>query len=104
MSEFGTQLKIVASATGFALDGEIDAHTVPELERELEVRLHEQDTIHLNVAKVTFMDSSGLRLLISTTTDCRSRGGDLIVEAPTPIVRRLIEISGLADHLHLSEP
>ena len=103
MSELGNHLRIDPTSSGFALDGEIDAHTAPALESKLSERLDETATITLDVANVTFMDSSGLRVLISITTACRSRGGDLIVESPGPIMRRLIEISGLADHLHLTD-
>lgn len=103
MSEIGTQLSIVPDEHGFVLAGEIDAHTAPDLERHLLTRITEHGSARLETSGVTFMDSSGLRVLIGATNESRSRGGDLVLASPTPVVRRLIEISGLSDHLHVTD-
>ncbi len=103
MTEIGTQLSITSVEDGFVLEGEIDAHTAPNLERELTKRIAETGSALLDTAGVTFMDSSGLRVLIGATNESRSRGGDLTIAGPTPVVRRLIEISGLADHLRVTD-
>jgi anti-anti-sigma factor len=60
----GTQLLTLA--------GELDLSTVPELMRRLESRLAQDTTqLTLDLGDLTFMDSSGLRLLIEL--DRRSR-------------------------------
>lgn len=103
MSEIGTQLSITPNEDGFVLAGEIDAHTAPNLERVLAERIAATGSAFLDTKGVTFMDSSGLRVLIGATNESRSRGGDLTIATPTPVVRRLIEISGLADHLRVTD-
>ena len=102
MSEMGTQLTITAVDDGFVLAGEVDAHTAPELERALTARIADAGSARLDTSGVTFMDSSGLRVLIGATNESRGRGGDLIVDSPTSVVRRLIEISGLSEHLSVT--
>jgi anti-anti-sigma factor len=57
----------------------------------------------VDVSDVSFMDSSGLRVLIDAATRAREGGGDLIVAHPTPGIARLIEISGLGGQLRLDD-
>lgn len=100
MTEMGTQLSVEATDAGFDLEGEIDAHTAPDLEQALGERFDSGATSTvLNLSGVTFMDSSGLRVVISATEKARGAGGDLVLADPQSTVRRLIEVSGLSDHL-----
>jgi anti-anti-sigma factor len=99
MSQQGSQLEISATADGWTLSGEIDAHTAPRLAAamtELPAAV-----VTVDMAGVSFMDSSGLRVLMDATTRARESGGDLVVASPSPTVARLVEISGLGDQLRL---
>ncbi len=100
MTEMGTQLSVDANDAGFDLNGEIDAHTAPDLESALSERLATgASTVVLDIAGVTFMDSSGLRVVIAATETARAAGGDLVLDGPQSTVQRLIEVSGLSGHL-----
>jgi len=101
MSELGAQLEISPTPRGWRLAGEIDAHTAPELAAAM-AHLPEGDVI-IDVADVSFMDSSGLRVLIDGSSRARDAGGDLIIAHPTPGISRLVEISGLAGQLRLDD-
>jgi anti-anti-sigma factor len=101
MSELGAQLEISPTPTGWQLSGEIDAHTAPLLASALS-NLPTGD-VTLDVAGVSFMDSSGLRVLIDAATRARDGGGDLIIANPTPGISRLVEISGLGGQLRLDD-
>jgi len=99
MSELGAQLDISPTAAGWVLSGEIDAHTAPTLAHAM-AELPD-GIVTIDVAEVSFMDSSGLRVLLDATMRARNAGGDLVVARPTPAIVRLVEISGLADQLRL---
>jgi len=101
MSELGAQLDISATSTGWKLSGEIDAHTAPLLATAM-ATLPPGD-VTVDVAGVSFMDSSGLRVLIEAATRARDGGGDLIIANPTPGISRLVEISGLGGQLRLDD-
>ncbi len=101
MSELGSQLEVSATATGWKVRGEIDAHTAPLLGAAM-VELPEGE-VTVDVSEVSFMDSSGLRVLIDAATRAREGGGDLIIAHPTPGIARLIEISGLGGQLRLDD-
>ncbi len=57
---------------------------------------------HLIVVRlehVSFIDSSGLRVLLSGADQIAEGGGQLFVEGATPVVERLLEVSGIIDRL-----
>jgi anti-anti-sigma factor len=99
MSELGAELHISEMANGWRLDGELDAHTAPALTSAM-AQLPEGEVI-VDLDGVSFVDSSGLRVLLDATNRARAAGGDLTLRSPKPSIRRLIEISGLGDHMRL---
>ena len=99
MSDLGARLEISASSTGWEVSGEIDAHTAPTLAAAMAELPTGVATI--DMAGVSFMDSSGLRVLIEAATRARDGGGDLVIANPTPGIIRLVEISGLGGQLRL---
>ncbi len=101
MSELGAQLEISATDSGWILTGEIDAHTAPLLAAAMTDL--PPGVVTVDVAGVSFMDSSGLRVLIDAATRAREGGGDLSIAHPTSGITRLVEISGLAGQLRLDD-
>jgi anti-anti-sigma factor len=99
MSESGSRLEISATATGWEVRGEIDAHTAPTLA----VAMTElpEGVVTVDMGDVSFMDSSGLRVLIEAATRARDGGGDLLIVRSTPGIARLVEISGLGGQLRI---
>ncbi len=80
--------------------GEIDANTAPELASQLDPLPGEGD-IRVDVSGVEFMDSSGLRVLIDAHQRAEHADRRLLVVRPSAAVSRVIEITGLHDHLHI---
>lgn len=101
MSEPGALLDISPSPTGWVLVGEIDAHTAPSLAAALEP-LPAGDVV-LDVAGVTFLDSSGLRVLLGLSRAARQAGHAVVLLTPSAAVRRVVDISGVGEHLVLRD-
>ena len=82
------------------LDGELDPHTAPLLKQEVD-RLAEGGSTHvvLDLSRLAFIDSSGLRVVISAHRDMADRGGQLTLRSPSDTAQRLLEITGLVDHI-----
>lgn len=97
MSEPGAQLDISPAPTGWLLVGEIDAHTAPALAATLDP-LPPGDVV-LDVAGVSFLDSSGLRVLLGLSRHAREAGGALVLLNASHAVRRVVDISGVGEHL-----
>ena len=81
----------------FDVVGEIDAHSAPALAAALEEST--ADTIVVDMSGVTFMDSSGLRVLLALAE--RSGGRSLQIAQPSRPIMRLFEVSGLVDHFDI---
>jgi anti-anti-sigma factor len=85
------------SVVRVAVTGEIDLATVDMLDGGLRPVLSEPLTrfIDIDLAGVTFMDCAGLSVLIAARHATVRAGRQLQVTNPQPIVRRLLELSGL---------
>jgi anti-anti-sigma factor len=81
------------------LEGEIDAATAPALLRRLEA---EPVVRVLDMERVTFLDSSGLKVL-TIANRSRDSDGPLMLRAPSASVRRLLDIAGLADTFGIAD-
>lgn len=81
--------------------GELDAATAPDLAAALRPLVAEPATsVVVNMSDVSFMDSSGLRALIGAAHDAKTAGGSVVLVAVSAAVNRLLEVTGLVEHLH----
>ena len=84
-------LSVIDAADGVVLvAGELDAATGARLIRRLSARPRVRV---LDLSAVTFIDASGLRILLRATDGAARRRLDL--RAPSPSVVRLCELTGL---------
>ena len=82
------------------LYGEHDLTTNEQLAKELRTLVRAGEAVIVDLSQVEFIDSSVLNTLITTDRMAHERGSTLTLLLNTaPIVRRLVEISGLTDHL-----
>jgi anti-sigma B factor antagonist len=75
------------------LDGEIDISTCPAVRRFLTATISGGD-VHLAVdmSGVTFIDASGIGVLVAAANRARQAGGGLALLAPSWQVRRLLDV------------
>jgi anti-sigma B factor antagonist len=81
------------------IEGRLDANFSLQLEDEVD-RLLEQKTrsIILDLSGVTYLSSSGLRVLLSINKETEGAGG-LVLVNPRDVVKRIIEVAELEDFL-----
>ena len=96
-----TPLAITPTASGFAVAGEIDAHTAPAITDA--VASSRLDSLEIDLSGVEFVDSSGLRALIEAHQQFEANGGSLTLVRPSAVVARLFDISGVGEYLNVSE-
>jgi anti-anti-sigma factor len=84
--------------------GEIDLSTVDVLRRELDAVHADAATVLLDLSAVTFMDSTGLHLLLEASHSSAVSDWGFFVVRPSRAVRRLIELSGTADLIMVADP
>jgi anti-sigma B factor antagonist len=80
----------------YPLRGEIDLQTAPALARDLlSVAANSGDDVVLDCSAMTFIDSSGLRALVSVAHALSDEHRKLVLMRVRPACRRPIEITGL---------
>lgn len=86
------------------LRGEMDIANAADVEREL-LRVEATDvvTIVLDLAELTFIDSTGIRLLLMADGRSRANGERLVLRRPPEGVLRVLRLAGVEDRLRFSD-
>lgn len=86
------------------LFGELDLATAEAVQRELE-RAETTDvaSIVLDLSGLTFMDSTGVRLVVTATARSRANGDRLRLVRGPAAVQRVFELSAVADLLPFAD-
>jgi anti-sigma B factor antagonist len=103
-TEFSVRQHSDAHGVVLALAGELDLSSAPELERALEeAGALPVKRLILDLAELSFMDSTGVSVLVRTKQRADGGGRILAVRSPNGQVRRLLELVGLLDRLEVEE-
>jgi len=78
--------------TSARLSGELDLAAVAAVGRRV---LEVDGDLELECSGLTFIDASGLRLLVAIHRGCEGRGGQLAIVNPARCVLRLLTLTGL---------
>jgi anti-sigma B factor antagonist len=79
--------------------GELDMASAPELEALISQLASHPGEIVLDLKGLTFMDSTGVRLILRMLELCRENGCGFSLRSLTPQVRRLLDVAGVMEHL-----
>lgn len=74
------------------LYGELDYSRIEAVSTQLKAAVQCSSTVIVNLSRLRFLDCSGLGVITAARKLARDRGGDLILEDPQGIVRRLLLI------------
>jgi anti-sigma B factor antagonist len=80
------------------LDGKLDTNTSPDLREKIGECRDDFRELVLDFAKLSYISSAGLRVLLETHQDMHG-GGKLIITNPAPIIKDIFEITGFTDIL-----
>ncbi|MDD6269624.1 MAG: anti-sigma factor antagonist [Oscillospiraceae bacterium] len=80
-----------------ALSGELDHHSVRNIREEIDTAISEQqpEKLALDFGGVTFMDSSGIGLILGRCKIMGGIGGTTAIWNPPPHIRRVMKLSGI---------
>ena len=95
--EEGQQVRI-------ALDGELDLSSALTFDEEIR-RAEERkpDTLVIDLSGLKFLDSTGLRLIMSAQSRARTRGRRLAIVQGSDPIRRLFRLAGVHRRLEIVE-
>jgi anti-anti-sigma factor len=98
MSENGFDIatESTGETTRVTVTGDLDLVTAPRLREHMGAQLEGRaEIILLDLAEVSFVDSTGLHALL----DAAARDRDRLRVVPSPALLRLLDIAGLHDQL-----
>lgn len=91
------ELEIKSKVLCIRLSGELDHHTADDLRKQVTSMIEQYQIQHciMNLKDVTFMDSSGIGVILGRYNQITKSGGEMLVCAISPAVHRLFEMSGM---------
>lgn len=97
------EMEIIQDVLCVRLSGELDHHTADNLRVQLTKTLEGYDIRHivLNLASLSFMDSSGLGVILGRYKQLKRLHGEMVVCEISPAIQRLFEMSGLFKIINL---
>lgn len=81
-----------------ALEGRLDTTTAPQLEEELKTGLEGVTDLVIDLSKLEYISSAGLRVLLSAFKIMRNKGKMKVTNA-NELVKEVFEVTGFSDFL-----
>jgi anti-sigma B factor antagonist len=103
LTDFGLRVEPVDENTHLVKPaGEIDALTAPRLGSTLLGLADDGKTgVVVDLTRVTFIDSTGIGVILNALRALATRSGRLVVVCPTERMLRPFEVTGLTDRLSI---
>ena len=95
-----TESKKDAGKLTLTITGRLDTSTAPKLEEELKTSYDGITELVFNLAKLEYISSAGLRVLLSAQKTMNKQGTMKVINAPEEIME-IFEITGFTDILNI---
>lgn len=101
---FDVSLSATGGVTVVRVVGDVDLATSPRLKEALDEAIRSgSDAVRLDMSDVTFLDSSGISVLVDAQQRLQDASSKLVLHGVGDHVRRVLEISGLGSFFELSD-
>jgi len=100
------QYKPLGESVTVVVAGELDHYAAPQIRRMLDDLIRDPGVTDmvLDLENLTFMDSSGIGVLLGRLRILQARGGTLSVKNMQPPVEKLFRLSGLQRVIGVEKP
>lgn len=99
-----TGSRVGPSTYRIVVEGELDLYSAPELKDELADLPPEVTHVYVDLARVTFLDSSGIAVLMSAARELRARDGVVVLCVEDKNILKLLQITGLGRFFEIRRP
>ena len=90
-----TRTDIVDGSAVVSVAGDVDLASAVHLREVMDDALGRSSHLVVDVAEMTFIDSSGLSALVHAHRHAAEAGGSLTLRSPSPTLKRLLSITHL---------
>ena len=77
------------------LEGKLDANTAPELEEKLKPELKDTGYLIIDMQKLKYISSAGLRVLVWAVQTLDEHGGTMTLTNVSDEIKKVFELTGL---------
>lgn len=92
-----------AGVTCIELEGSIDGKTAPQIREDLSTVLHKVQKLILDMSRVDYLSSAGLRLLLLLYRDLSTRNGKLVLVGVSADIRTVMSHTGFLNFFTLAD-
>lgn len=95
MNDFTVATRHIETVTVLDIQGYLDAHTAPELERAFQTSIEgNRYNLIVNFSKLNYISSAGLGVLMQFIEDVRENSGDIKLTNMSPRVYNVFDLLG----------
>jgi anti-anti-sigma factor len=91
---FATE-ELTGGITRVVLDGRLDIEGAAAVDKQMNVIAGSQKLVLVDLQKVTFLGSIGLRALVIPARTIKNRGGKVVFFGPNEMVEKVLKTSGI---------
>jgi len=88
------------TALTVSLEGRLDTTTAPQLEGELKGSLNGVTDLTMDMSKLEYISSAGLRVLLSAQK-VMNKQGEMKVTGANDVIQEIFEVTGFSDILNI---
>lgn len=90
--------------TVITVAGELDLATSPTLQQACTAATERKpETLRIDMTGVTFLDSTGISVLVQTHKQLDAQGGTLVLYGLRDQTRRVLDVAGLAEFFRVAD-
>ena len=83
-----------------SVEGRLDTTTAPQLDDELKTSLTDISKLELDLSKLEYISSAGLRVLLSAQK-VMNKQGEMVVKNANEEIKEIFEVTGFVDILNI---
>ncbi|MBF0316693.1 MAG: STAS domain-containing protein [Nitrospirae bacterium] len=87
-------LSTVSGVTVVAIEGSIDSNSVPNVQKQVFEGIEGKDKVVLDMKKVSFLSSAGLRMLMLIYRQLKSRNGKVVLVSVMEEIVEVMKMTG----------
>ncbi len=90
-----TTEELAGGVTKVVLDGRLDVEGAQAIDLKMNVLAGSKPSVLIDMQKVSFLGSMGLRTIVTVARTIKSRGGKTALFAPDELVEKVLKTSGV---------
>ncbi|MBF0536656.1 MAG: STAS domain-containing protein [Nitrospirae bacterium] len=93
----------VSGVTVIALDGSIDSNTVPDVQKQVFEGIDGKDKVVIDMKKVSFLSSAGLRMLMLIYRQMKARNGKVVLVSVMEEIVEVMKMTGFINFFVIAD-